>query len=73
MTAFNLFTEKKLHNHGLRDLIAQVRSLDIHSIAVPPLGCGNGGLDWREVKPLIEDAFVNLPDVNVRLFEPELT
>lgn len=55
---------------GLADLIAQVRRLGIRSIAVPPLGCGNGGLDWADVRPLIESAFEVLPDVEVRLFEP---
>jgi O-acetyl-ADP-ribose deacetylase (regulator of RNase III) len=55
---------------GLQDLVAQVRALDIRSIAIPPLGCGNGGLDWQDVKPLIEAAFATLADVDVRLFEP---
>jgi O-acetyl-ADP-ribose deacetylase (regulator of RNase III) len=55
---------------GLRDLGTQIRTLGIASIAVPPLGCGNGGLDWDDVKPLILDAFVGLPDVRVILFEP---
>ncbi|MGC4076652.1 MAG: macro domain-containing protein [Rubrivivax sp.] len=55
---------------GLVDLVSQVRRLGIRSIAVPPLGCGNGGLDWREVRPLIEAAFADVPDVEVRLFEP---
>lgn len=55
---------------GLMDLVAQVRALGIRSLAVPPLGCGNGGLDWRDVKPLNEAAFADLPDVEVRLFEP---
>ena len=55
---------------GLRDLISQVKRLRIRSIAVPPLGCGNGGLEWNEVRPLIEGAFAELPDVEVRLFEP---
>lgn len=55
---------------GLVDLVVQVARLGIRSIAVPPLGCGNGGLDWADVRPLIEAAFETLPDVEVRLFEP---
>jgi O-acetyl-ADP-ribose deacetylase (regulator of RNase III) len=55
---------------GLVDLVEQVKRLGIRSIAIPPLGCGNGGLDWEEVRPLIERAFDDLPDVEVRLFEP---
>ena len=58
---------------GLEDLIATVRRLSIRSIAVPPLGCGNGGLDWSEVRPRIEAAFTNLPDVIVVLFAPRET
>lgn len=55
---------------GLVDLVAQVRHLGIRSIAVPPLGCGNGGLDWAVVKPLIAQAFAALPHVSVHVFEP---
>lgn len=55
---------------GLKALINDVRRLDVQSIAVPPLGCGLGGLDWREVRPMIEGAFSELPDVKVLLFEP---
>jgi O-acetyl-ADP-ribose deacetylase (regulator of RNase III) len=55
---------------GLKDLIAVVKAEKIRSIAVPPLGCGNGGLDWAEVRPLIEEAFSNVPDVEVQLFDP---
>ncbi|MCC6552175.1 MAG: macro domain-containing protein, partial [Polyangiaceae bacterium] len=55
---------------GLADLAARVRELGIRSIAVPPLGCGNGGLAWSDVRPLIEAAFEPLPDVRVLLFEP---
>lgn len=55
---------------GLRALVADVRRLGIKSIAVPPLGCGNGGLDWRDVRPLIEAAFSELADVTVQMFSP---
>ncbi|HEY0231073.1 MAG TPA: macro domain-containing protein [Dokdonella sp.] len=55
---------------GLLDLVEQIRSLNISSIAVPPLGAGNGGLAWDEVRPVIEEAFRELPDVEVKLFEP---
>ena len=55
---------------GLEALVADVRRLGICSIAVPPLGCGLGGLDWGKVRPMIEQAFSRLPDVRVLLFEP---
>jgi O-acetyl-ADP-ribose deacetylase (regulator of RNase III) len=63
-------SELKSVADGLSDLIAHVRRLGIKSIAMPPLGCGNGGLDWAKVRPLIEEAFANLTDVEVKLFEP---
>lgn len=56
---------------GLVDLVAQIRRLGIRSIAIPPLGCGNGGLEWSDVRPLIERVFSELPDVDVRLFPPD--
>ena len=56
---------------GLADLIAQVKRLNIQSIAIPPLGSGLGGLNWPEVRARIEAAFATLPDVRVLLFEPK--
>jgi O-acetyl-ADP-ribose deacetylase (regulator of RNase III) len=55
---------------GLKALVAEVNRLEIQSIAIPPLGCGNGGLDWAVVKPLIIDAFGDLSNVEVIIFEP---
>ena len=56
---------------GLTDLVAQVKRLGIKSIAIPPLGCGNGGLAWERVRVLVGQAFDTLPDVDVLLFEPK--
>ena len=58
---------------GLDALIVEVRRLGIRSIALPPLGCGLGGLDWEEVRPRIEQAFAGIPDVRVLLYAPTAT
>ncbi len=56
---------------GLAALVNEVRARNIRSIAIPPLGCGLGGLDWDVVRPMIERAFGQLPDVRVVLYEPK--
>jgi len=55
---------------GLDDLVRVVREHEIRSIALPPLGCGQGGLRWEQVKPLIEQAFAPLQNVDVQVYEP---
>ncbi|EKD09476.1 Appr-1-p processing domain protein [Arthrospira platensis C1] len=55
---------------GLIALVEEVKRLEITSIAIPPLGCGNGGLDWAAVKPLIVQSFAEVPDIEVMIFEP---
>lgn len=55
---------------GAHDLATVIRENGIRSVAVPPLGCGNGGLDWAMVKPVIESALGGLTDVDVMVFEP---
>ena len=54
---------------GLKDLVRVIKELGIQSIAIPPLGCGNGGLNWSEVLPKIEQAFIN-EQVKVHLYGP---
>lgn len=55
---------------GLAALVKEIRSRNIRSVAIPPLGSGLGGLDWNEVRPLIERALAALEDVDVQVFEP---
>jgi O-acetyl-ADP-ribose deacetylase (regulator of RNase III) len=55
---------------GLWALKSVIREKEIKSIALPPLGCGNGGLDWAVVRPLIETALGDLRDVDVIVYEP---
>jgi O-acetyl-ADP-ribose deacetylase (regulator of RNase III) len=55
---------------GLTSLVNAIRRNDIASVAVPPLGSGNGGLNWSDVKPRILRALAQLPDVRVLLYEP---
>ncbi len=54
---------------GLEDLARVIRENDIKSIAIPPLGCGLGGLDWSEVKARIEQALAPLADVEINVYE----
>jgi O-acetyl-ADP-ribose deacetylase (regulator of RNase III) len=54
---------------GLDDLKRVIEEKKIRSIAVPPLGCGNGGLDWQEVRRLIEAALADV-DVEAIIYEP---
>lgn len=56
---------------GLCDLRDTIQRLHITSIAIPPLGCGNGGLDWKDVFPLIQKTFANLPGVQVLVYAPK--
>lgn len=55
---------------GLVALVSEVERLGLRSIAIPPLGCGLGGLEWDRVRPRIERAFARIPDVRVLLYEP---
>ncbi len=54
---------------GLKDLRRVISQHGIRSIAIPPLGAGNGGLDWAEVRPVIAAELADL-DVAVTVYEP---
>lgn len=55
---------------GLEHLVEKIDLLNIRSLAIPALGCGEGGLAWADVQPLIVQAFKDLPNVHVKLFAP---
>lgn len=55
---------------GLEDLKRFVREKNVESIALPPLGSGNGKLDWRIVRSRIEAALGELSDVHIMVYEP---
>ena len=54
---------------GLVALRELLQKESIKSIAIPPLGCGNGGLDWSKVRPMIENSLRGL-DAEILIFEP---
>jgi O-acetyl-ADP-ribose deacetylase (regulator of RNase III) len=56
---------------GLAALVREIRDREIRSIAIPPLGCGNGGLDWSDVRPRIERALAEVPNVHALIYEPK--
>ncbi len=55
---------------GLKDLARVIRENKIKSVAVPPLGTGNGGLDWHEVRAKIEGELEALSGVEIIVYEP---
>ena len=55
---------------GLVALREEIEKRHIRSIAIPPLGAGLGGLDWKQVRPRIEQALETLSDVNIVVYEP---
>ncbi|MFN0034932.1 MAG: macro domain-containing protein [Saprospiraceae bacterium] len=55
---------------GLQELINVIHREKMSSIAIPPLGCGNGGLKWERVRPMIENHLGGLEGIDVQVFEP---
>lgn len=56
---------------GLKYLAAHYDDWGVASIALPPLGCGNGGLAWKDVRSLIEKHLGPVPELEVYVYEPE--
>lgn len=56
---------------GLEDLVIQIKKYKIKSIAIPPLGAGLSGLNWKTVKDKITTALDNVENVDIIVFEPK--
>ena len=54
---------------GLNWIKQNYSSLGLNSIAFPPLGCGNGGLDWRDVGPLMYNMLHDIP-IDIEIYAP---
>lgn len=57
---------------GLDYFVELLQVLDIKKAAIPPLGCGNGGLNWDEVKKVIESKLGNC-NIEIDLYEPAIS
>lgn len=64
-------SEYKYIEDGLENLVEVINEKVIRSIAIPPLGAGNGGLNWEKVKKTIEQKLGQL-NVNIYVYEPTL-
>ena len=54
---------------GLIDLVKIIKERNIKSVAIPPLGAGNGGLDWNKVKALMEQ-YLSAIDCDIFIYQP---
>src|SRR5690606_14646467 len=48
-----------------------IQQYDLKSIAIPPLGAGNGGLEWQKVKKIIEQKLQKL-NIQIEVYEPSV-
>ena len=56
---------------GLRDLVKIIKANTFESMAIPALGCGLGGLDWEDVKLLLEKYLRDIETIEITVFEPK--
>lgn len=68
-TNWRLPSEYQYIESGLVDLVNVIKEKNIKSIAIPPLGSGNGGLDWNKVKQILENYLGNL-DCEIFIYQP---
>lgn len=70
-TNWRLPSEYAYIEAGLAELVKIIKERNIKSIAIPPLGSGNGGLNWQKVKLILERYLLEL-DCEVYIYEPNI-
>lgn len=68
-TNWRLPSEYQYIECGLAELVKVIKEKNIKSIAIPPLGSGNGGLDWNKVKQILEKHLAGV-DCDIYIYEP---
>ncbi len=68
-TEFYRKSQYRFIEEGLQDLVKVIDQYQIKSLALPPLGCGYGGLNWEKVKALIEQYLKDSP-ARIVIYEP---
>ena len=63
-------SEYEYIEYGLKDLAKILTEKNIHSVAIPPLGAGHGGLDWNRVKELMQKYLADL-DCEILIYQPD--
>lgn len=70
-TNWRLPSEYQYIEIGLTELVKVISDKNIKSIAIPPLGSGNGGLDWNKVKLILDKHLADL-DCDIYIYEPSV-
>jgi O-acetyl-ADP-ribose deacetylase (regulator of RNase III) len=68
-TNWRLPSEYQYIEAGLKELVKVIKAKNIKSIAIPPLGSGNGGLDWKKVKLILEKYLSDI-ECDIYIYEP---
>lgn len=69
-TNWRLPSEYQYIEIGLMELVKIIKEKNIKSIAIPPLGAGNGGLNWQKVRQILEKYLTGIVDCDIYIYEP---
>lgn len=58
-----------LIRRSFEELVPMVFKFGVQGFHLPRPGCGNGGLDWKEVRPLVEEFSSGLPDLVIHVWD----